>query len=106
MMGQQGRGERGGVFFYLFLVLLLVGGLTYLVSQMTQSQSSTTDLPQKKEQVSRLLSQASLLAGALQQMVVNGADPNALYSNLSTITGGATWDTAPHMYKIYHSYGG
>jgi hypothetical protein len=67
------------------------------------------DVPRQREQVSRLVAQASLLSGAIQQMIANGEDANALASNLSTITGGNNWDTTtpiPHKYKLYHPYGG
>lgn len=100
-------GERGAVFFYIFLVIALLGTLTYVISQMGQSDSGVQSSAQQSDQVSRLLGQAALLTGALQQMIVNGADPNTLGANLITVTGGATWDDGVNnRFKIYHPYGG
>lgn len=99
--------ERGNALFIILLVVMLLGALTWAVSQSTQQQTDSTTTMQADSQIQRLFSQGALLSGALQQMVANGENPSTLYTSISTIAPADTgWDTAPHSYKIYHPYGG
>jgi hypothetical protein len=100
--------ESGAVLFYIFLVVALLAMLTFAVVRMgSESRTGSSTALQQRDQVSTLIGQASLISSALQQMSANANVSAATFAtNLSTVTGGNTWDTAPHIYKLYHPYGG
>jgi hypothetical protein len=100
------RSERGMAFFYVFLAIAVMALLTYTVTRIGKGSTALPESAARREQVTRLVEQAALISSAIQQMIGGGADATAIASNLSTITGGNTWDTGPHRYKIYHPYGG
>ncbi len=81
--------------------------LTMVVAQYSTQQSDSLSNQIRDDQISRMLSQVGVLDGALHQMVVNGEDAAALYTNLSQLKpGDAGFETAPNNFKIYHPLGG
>jgi hypothetical protein len=104
--------ENGNVFVLIFVAIALLGALTWAVSYSTQQQTSLSSNAEIDSQIAILMAQGSALSGAVQQMIVNGAEPSQLPTSdatygLSTLTPGAVgWDIAPNTLKIYHPYGG
>ncbi len=99
--------ERGNVLFMILIAIAVLAMLTYALSQDSTQQSGVLPQQTSADQINRMLTYASALGGALQQMVTNGEDPNALCTNLSTVQpGGGGFDTAPNNFKIYHPLGG
>jgi hypothetical protein len=114
--------ERGGALFIVLLAIAMLAVLTWAVAKQDRGASTTTlNATQMDTQVNLLLGQGALLAGAVQQMVANGADTTKIYTTdvtygLNTVTPGGTpptgygaWDdssTSPNALKIYHPYGG
>ena len=99
--------ERGNVLFIILTAIVLLAFLTQMVSQSTDQQSDVIVRQTRDDEISRMMAQVGALGGAVHQMLVNGADPATLYSNISTLKAGdAGYNTAPHTYKIYHPLGG
>lgn len=97
---------------YVLIAVALLGMLTFAVSRSTE-QDDGMDRVEMDEQISRMMSQAATLMGAVQQMVVNGFDPSVLATALDPMKPDDTdWDTPPHLstsvpvFKVYHPYGG
>lgn len=101
------RAEGGNVFVFVFLAIVLLAALTYAVSNSGDEQASASDKLVRDDQIGRLLSQASATSGALQQMILAGANPETLYSTLDLVKPDeAAFNTSPHSQKLYHPYGG
>ncbi len=101
------RGERGNVLFMILLAIVVLGALTMAISQNSTEQSDVIPRQTQDDQINRMLTYASALGSALQQMVVSGENPLTLYSSLSLLKpGDAGFETSPNNLKIYHPLGG
>lgn len=113
------KAARGNALFWVLMGVALLAALTYSVMSSDKQKGGIMPASiQLDDQINRLTTYTSLLTGAVQGMVLNGADPALLYgtgasTGLNTVVSGsappagfADWDTAPHRYKIYHPYGG
>lgn len=93
--------------FMILIAIAILAALTLAISQDSTQQSGVLAQQTSTDQINRMLTYASALGGAIQQMVVNGENADALYTNLSTITPGtAGFDTAPNNLKLFHPLGG
>lgn len=99
--------QSGNVLIIILVAIAAIAMLTYAVTQSSEQQSDTITRQTIDDGVSRLLTQAATLEGAVQQLVMNGEDASALYSTLSVLKpGDAGFATSPHNLKIYHPLGG
>jgi hypothetical protein len=100
--------DRGNVLFYILLVIFVLGMLTYYISQTSSQQSNAVSTQTINNQINQMITYASGLGGALQQMVTNGENAAALYSNVDALppSSDAGFNTAPSNLKIYHPLGG
>lgn len=98
----------------LIIILISIAALamlTMMVSKTSEQQSDVISRQTRDDQLSRLLAQASTLGGAINQMLVNGEDPAALYKVPpdginQVLPGAAGFETSPHNLKLYHPMGG
>lgn len=92
------------------MVLIGIAVLALLTAMIARSSEQQTDILGRQtmdDEINRMLTQASTLGGAIQQMLVNGENVDTLYSTLSMLKpGDAGFETAPHNTKIYHPMGG
>jgi len=100
--------ERGNVLFYILLVIFVLGLLTYYISQTSTQQSGAVSNQTENNQINQMITYASGLGGALQQMITNGENPNTLYSTIDALppSTDAGYNTPPSNLKIYHPLGG
>jgi len=102
----QGR-EQGNALFLVLIAIVILAALTYAISQSSQQQSGVLPQQTSANEINQLITYASALGGALQQMAMNGENASALYNNLSLLQPGqATFETPPSNLKIYHPLGG
>lgn len=102
-----GARERGNVLFIVFIAIMIIAGLTFMLSQGSEQGSSSADKTAGDAQISQMLGYTGALAAAVQQMAENGADPATLYTDISLLKPtDAAFNTAPHLLKIYHPMGG
>jgi hypothetical protein len=101
-------GERGNVLFIILLTIMLLGMLTYAISQSSTQQSNAIPQQTVDNQINQMIAYASALGGALQQMALNGENPNTLYSTVDVLPPASdpNYDTPPNSLKIYHPLGG
>ena len=101
------RREKGNVLFIILIAIAALALLTQMLSHSSVEQSDALSRQAQDDEISRMLTQAAVLSGAIRQMVINGEDAAALYLNLSILKpGDAGFETSPHYLKIYHPFGG
>ncbi len=101
------QNESGNILFIILIAIALLAALAGAISSSGTQQSDVIERQTMSDQVSRTLSQVSLLSSALLQMIINGENETTLYSDLSTLKpGDVEFETSPHNLKIYHPYGG
>lgn len=101
------RGESGNALFILLIAIVILGALSYAVSQSSDAPTSMADNAARDEQIARMFTYAGTIAGTLNQMVATGARADTLYSNLSVLApSNAAFNTGTHNYKLYHPMGG
>lgn len=104
-------GEQGNILFMILLAIVLLGLITAVITQNSTEQSGVLSRQTEDDQINRMITYTSTLTAALQQMVVNGEDPTAIYSNLSLLKpGDVNFETGPsptyHRFEIFHPLGG
>lgn len=100
--------ESGNILFYILLVVFMLGMLTYYISQTSTQQSGALGQQTIDNQINQMVTYAAGLGGALQQMVVNGENPNTLYTTLDAQPPSAdmNYSTPPNNLKLFHPMGG
>lgn len=99
--------QRGNVLFLILMAIAVLAMMTMVIEQESTEQSNVLPQQTMDDQINRMLNYTSTLAGALNQMVVNGENPSTLYSSLSLLKpGDAGFETAPNNLKIFHPLGG
>ena len=98
---------RGNALLLVLMAIVALALLSMAISQTSSEQSSVLPRQSQDDQINRMLTYASVLGGALQQMVINGEDQNTLYSSLSLLQPGqAGFETSPNNLKLFHPLGG
>ncbi len=101
------RHEQGNVLFIVFIAIMIVAGLTFMLSQGSEQGTSAADRTASDAQISQMLGYVGTLAAAVQQMTEGIADPATLYADISLArVSDAAYNIAPHRLKIYHPLGG
>lgn len=101
------QNESGNILFIILIAIILLAALAGAISSSGTQQSDVIERQTMSDEVSRTMTQVSLLSSALLQMIINGENEATLYSDLITLKpGDAGFETSPHHLKIYHPYGG
>lgn len=99
--------EQGNALFIVFVAIIVLALLTQMIASSSNQQASNLDRQTQDDEISRMLTQAATLGGAIHQMIVNGEDAATLYTDLSTLKpGDGGFETPPNNLKIYHPLGG
>ena len=100
--------EHGNILFMILITIFLLGMLTYAISQSSTQQSNVIPQQTITSQINQMITYASGLGGALQQMVTNGENPDTLYSLVDVLPPSSDpgYNTPPSNLKIYHPLGG
>lgn len=100
--------EHGNVLFMILIAVMLLGLLTYAISQSSSQQSNALPQQTVDAQINQLIAYTSAIGGALQQMGTNGEDPNTLYSavDVTPPSSDAAFNTGTSNLKLYHPLGG
>ncbi len=107
MRSNKKNSESGNVLIIILMAIVLLGLLTAMLSETSEQQSDVISRQTMDNEINQMMTQVSTLGGALEQMVVMGAHPETLYTDLSLLKqDDAGFSTAPHQMKMYHPLGG
>ncbi len=97
--------QRGNVFLYVLIAVVLFGGLTYSITQINQQTDPAAEVDESR---SKIGANAILAWMASAQNVINNMDQVGTTTDeiLYTRPSDATFNTAPHVHKLFHPDGG
>ena len=79
--------ERGNVLWFILIAIVLLGGLTMLLSRSGSSVDQSGDVEQMRIKASQVLRYAKSIESALEQMRMNGVSENSIsFKNTITAT--------------------
>lgn len=97
------RQEKGSTFLLVFFAVGLLAALTAVFFRQTDAVPVIRSSVEIAAQTDQILSHATTLRTAVQNIINNGIDP----ANINDIIpSDAGFSTAPHTEKIYHPFGG
>lgn len=92
--GNHRASERGSVFFWIFILIALLVGLTALLNQGTRTGETTLSSEQARLASAEILGQANILKNAYRQLRIKGCD-STLISYANTVHTDVTYYPNP-----------
>mgnify|MGYP001055803693 CR=1 FL=1 len=94
--------ERGNVFVYVLIAVVLFAALTFILAKQEDEKEITTLSPERaKLLATQLITTATQVKSALDQMVFAGTDPSEF-----DFAQPGSFGAAPHFDKVFHPQGG
>ena len=97
------KNEKGNAILFVFIAIAILAMLTASLSDQSGQQTDTLDREKLNAHASKVLQHAMLIQQAVQTMVERGTD---LADIDATQPGTGSFDSPPHINKIYHPSGG
>lgn len=94
--------ERGNVFVYVLIAVVLFAALTFILARQEDEKEISVLSPEKAKVIAtQMITTATQVKSALDQMVFAGTDPADFDFSLP-----GSFGAAPHVDKVFHPDGG